>query len=217
MTSFTCFEHFGTVLTKLDEEDQGRLAAALILYGTQGIEPSLGGYLDAMFEALRNDIDNSVNAKSRNAGGRPRKASKPKVEESENGCFQEVETGVSKNENGGFSKRETGVSESAKPNISQASIGQAKVEERKGVRAKRERFSPPSLDDIKTFWQSERLRGSPDAFRDHYESCGWVIGKGKPMKDWKAAARNWSRRQSEWEGDKDAIDDRISALGTLAF
>jgi hypothetical protein len=34
-----------------------------------------------------------------------------------------------------------------------------------------------------------------DAFLDHYDSCGWVTGKGssKKLKDWKAAVRNWKR------------------------
>lgn len=28
-------------------------------------------------------------------------------------------------------------------------------------------------------------------FVDYYDSCGWVIGKGKPMKDWRASVRYW--------------------------
>ena len=32
----------------------------------------------------------------------------------------------------------------------------------------------------------------PEAFFDFYESKGWKIGRN-PMKDWKAAVRNWER------------------------
>ena len=35
------------------------------------------------------------------------------------------------------------------------------------------------------------------AFHDHYESVGWVVGK-KKMKDWKAAARGWARREAQY-------------------
>ena len=37
-----------------------------------------------------------------------------------------------------------------------------------------------------------------DRFFDHYETCGWVVGKNKPMKDWKAAVRQWIRRLGEF-------------------
>ena len=34
-------------------------------------------------------------------------------------------------------------------------------------------------------------------FLDHYESNGWLVGKN-PMKDWKAAIRNWKRNSSKF-------------------
>ena len=37
------------------------------------------------------------------------------------------------------------------------------------------------------------------AFLDHYEANGWVQGKGKPIKNWKAAIRNWNRREPEFD------------------
>ncbi len=35
-------------------------------------------------------------------------------------------------------------------------------------------------------------------FFDFYERNGWVQGKGKPIKDWKAAVRNWHSRTKEY-------------------
>ena len=35
-----------------------------------------------------------------------------------------------------------------------------------------------------------------DAFIDFYASKDWMIGRNK-MKDWKAAVRNWNRRDSQ--------------------
>ncbi len=32
-----------------------------------------------------------------------------------------------------------------------------------------------------------------DYFIDKYEACGWVLGNGNPMKNWKAVIRNWAR------------------------
>jgi hypothetical protein len=33
-------------------------------------------------------------------------------------------------------------------------------------------------------------------FADHFEACGWRVGAGtgKPIRDWRAALRNWKRR-----------------------
>lgn len=35
----------------------------------------------------------------------------------------------------------------------------------------------------------------PERFVDYYSSNGWKVGKN-PMRDWKAAVRAWSRRDS---------------------
>lgn len=30
-------------------------------------------------------------------------------------------------------------------------------------------------------------------FCDYYASVGWTVGRNKPMKDWRAAARRWAK------------------------
>jgi hypothetical protein len=58
---------------------------------------------------------------------------------------------------------------------------------------KRPRFEKPSLNDVKAYCQERRNRVNPEQFIDHYEANGWVQGKGKPIRDWKAAVRTWER------------------------
>ena len=56
----------------------------------------------------------------------------------------------------------------------------------------RKRFEKPTIEEI-TAYCKERGNGiDAHGFFDYYESKGWVIGKS-PMKDWKAAVRNWER------------------------
>lgn len=56
---------------------------------------------------------------------------------------------------------------------------------------------PGAVEDVRDYWNAKGLRGSPDAFHDHFVSVGWRTGKGpgKPIKDWQAAARTWSARE----------------------
>ena len=205
MTSFTCFDHFGTVLEQVPEEYRGDLASAIILYGTKGIEPELDWQLMGMFEGLRNDIDNSVNAKNKNRGGRPKKTGDT---EEENGGFANSETHVSETENP--------CSEKSKPKLSQSKLSQTKLD-KENRRANRAKFSPPSLSEVNQFWMDENLRGSPEAFFDYFTAQGWKLSNGNAMKDWKAAARNWSRRQDKWEGGQGVSDYVERTVGDVAF
>ena len=57
------------------------------------------------------------------------------------------------------------------------------------------RFVKPSYDELTAYIRLKNLNVDASAFLDFYESVGWKIGT-KPMKDWKAACRTWSRRDS---------------------
>jgi hypothetical protein len=59
-------------------------------------------------------------------------------------------------------------------------------------RERASRFAPPSLSDVQEY--GKEIPGlDAAAFFDFYASKGWKVGSA-PMKDWKAAARNWRRR-----------------------
>lgn len=101
---FTWFPKLTHVILSVpDTCDRGTLITAIAEYGTFGTEPNLEYPLSAIFEAVREDIDNSANARGNNKGGRPRKETQ--VSEVENGGLEvseTCETGVSQTENGGF-------------------------------------------------------------------------------------------------------------------
>ena len=56
------------------------------------------------------------------------------------------------------------------------------------------RFVAPSLADVIAYKSEKSLTIDPEQFIDFYESKGWIVGKSK-MRDWKAAARGWSKRE----------------------
>lgn len=54
-------------------------------------------------------------------------------------------------------------------------------------------FEAPTLLEVLEYAASkhpEWPREDVERWYRHFESCGWVIGKNKPMKDWKSAASN---------------------------
>jgi hypothetical protein len=62
-------------------------------------------------------------------------------------------------------------------------------------RVKERTDKPADVAEAKGYWSEAQLHGLPEAFYDYFESNGWRTRQG-PLKDWKAAARNWSRRES---------------------
>ena len=68
-----------------------------------------------------------------------------------------------------------------------------KEKEMKGARRARARFSPPSADDVSAYATERGLDIDAAAFVDFYAAKGWKVGTS-PMRDWRAAVRNWCRR-----------------------
>ena len=59
----------------------------------------------------------------------------------------------------------------------------------------RKRFVKPDLEEIREFCFEKNINIDVDRFFNYYESKGWKVGVS-PMKDWKAAVRNWAKNDS---------------------
>lgn len=62
--------------------------------------------------------------------------------------------------------------------------------------AKRERFVPPSAEEVQEYCDSRNNGITGEEFVDFYASKGWKIGK-ESMKDWKAAVRTWEQKRKK--------------------
>lgn len=47
---------------------------------------------------------------------------------------------------------------------------------------------------------------------DHYEANGWVQGRGKPIKDWKAAVRTWEKNGINSRGSPKAANGKFDGI-----
>ena len=218
VAKFTWFSKMTEALMSCpDDETRGKLARAIAEYGTYGTEPDLGWPLAGIFAVLREDIDNSVNARVNNRGGRPSKrdakecdgAGDETPDHAVDDDPEKAETGVSDNGNGGFEvseKAETGVSgsgEEAEPLLIYQSIpyqskpNQTNPDQTKGHKARggAARFRAHTVGEVADYAAQAGLSLDAGRFCDFYGSKGWTVGKS-PMRDWRAAARNWAREEA---------------------
>ena len=204
---FTWFPKLTATAAKVPEAQRGALLWALALYGTTGEEPSLEWPLDAIFESLREDIDNSKRAiDAGKTGGRGRRKGST---ESGKAPFEECETPLSEIENPPFEDcayEETGLSEtgnggleSAEPKPYQSTPNHTKP--------KRERrFVPPTVEEVRELCERRGYTFDPEAFVAFYESKGWMVGRN-PMKSWPAACATWQKREEPPRARKEEDDE----------
>ena len=65
------------------------------------------------------------------------------------------------------------------------------------VREPAKKFQKPTIEQIRAYCKEAGKDIDAEAFFDFYEAKGWVVGRA-PMKDWKAAVRNWAKNESQF-------------------
>lgn len=59
------------------------------------------------------------------------------------------------------------------------------------------RFIPPTVEEVAAYCRKHGYDIDAEAFVSYYTANGWVQGRGRPIKDWKACVRTWVARQKE--------------------
>lgn len=213
---FTWFPKFTRMLVSLPNDIKVEMLDAVMLYGTDGIEPNFNGdeVKKALFEGFREDIDASVKARTGNKGGRPSKEnpSKNRGLESENPRFEDKNRGL-ENGNGGLeSKNPSLYNNTIQNNTEHNNTKQEKEKEKEKPKTQNPRFAPPSLSEIEdyfTVYATEKgyaIDNTPAKFFNFYTSNGWKVGKNA-MKDWKAALRGWIARDKSEKSNVQTLEN----------
>lgn len=194
---FYFYRSYFEAAMKMQPQEQFALLKGIADYALNGVVPNFTGIADAVFTIIKPILDKEAsdfgNGKK---GGRPKK---------ENG---DKNGGLKGGFNGGFSNSETPSETKEKETITKTDTETDKRTEEKGIVAVApapviKRFVKPTLLELQQYCQEARLHINCDSFLDYYDAKGWRVGS-QPMKDWKAAARNWARRQQEQ--DKPSAD-----------
>ena len=80
--------------------------------------------------------------------------------------------------------------------------------------SKTKKFTPPTVEEVKEYITSRTNVGEthpvdPERFVDYYTVNGWMQGKGKPIKDWKACVRTWEQNAKyKFNGNSTPLSDK---------
>ena len=60
------------------------------------------------------------------------------------------------------------------------------------------RFVPPTVEEVQAYCRERGNQVDAQRFCDFYTANGWCQGRGKPIKDWRAAVRTWEREEGHY-------------------
>ena len=190
----------------LPEELKGTFLRYIYEYGINEIEPELSGLELTVWLKIKRRIDDDVSAyerkvlnlkQNRNRTTTDAKSTAPTenrtdTERTPNGHRTENTTEEEK-PNG---DRTDSVSVNVSVNDTECvSVAETPAEPAPEPAPTRKRFVKPKLEEIREFCFEKNINIDVDRFFNYYESKGWKVGVS-PMKDWKAAVRNWAKNDS---------------------
>ncbi len=186
--SFPIYLDYSKAVNKLSDAEAGQLFKALLVYADSGQEPQLEGSLYAVFAIMQNQLDRDTEKYTQKCerlrqngakGGRPNK---------EPNGNQEKPNGFSKKPK----KPDTDtVTDTDTDTVTDSNIGESGADKP----PTRSRFVPPKVEEVRSYCVENGYPIDPERFIDYYTANGWTQGKGKKIKDWKAAVRTWARRE----------------------
>lgn len=181
-SSFVLYHDIRAPLELLSDEERGKLFLALLDYSEYGAVPAFNGALQMAFAFIRTALDRDADAweakreKRREAGsigGKQR---------------------VANQANATFAKQNQANQAVPVPVPVPAPVPVRESKASKPPRAPR--FTPPSVEEVKAYCQERRNGVDAQRFVDFYEANGWTQGRGKTIKDWRAAVRTWERGEN---------------------
>jgi len=84
------------------------------------------------------------------------------------------------------------------------------INNNKEIKIKNKYFKKPKIEEVVNYCLERKNNIDAEAFYDFYESKDWMVGKSK-MKDWKAAIRNWERREKNNPKKMSKLHSQINA------
>lgn len=192
------FRNMRDIIKSVPRELQLELREAIEDYVFDGVEPT-----DWAFKAIIQSIKPSLEYIGR---GAPKGNQNAKKEVNNDFCYEENQI-KQKNQ----IKQLNGIDfiETKKQEAKAETKEETETKDKKNnltVITKNQNFKKPTIDEIDTYCRESENYIDVGRFYDFYESKGWKVGKS-PMKDWRAAVRNWARSQKPAPASRKTADD----------
>lgn len=172
MTGFIFQDEYLERLAKLSDQELGRLVRALAIYHATGEQQELAGLESIAYDFIKVDIDRIDDKYAAKCDTNRNNRQRSSTNDNER---ERTTTNVPKDKDK--------VKDKDKEN--DLSV----------IKEKRQRFSPPTADEVKAYCKERENHVDPQRFVDFYTAKGWRVGNN-PMKDWKAAVRTWEQRDN---------------------
>lgn len=204
-------------IKRLDAAEKGRLFEAILDYGEFGVVPELDGALGVAWDFIQPKLDRDSGRYDRQVEQRKyavfsRELSKRGLEKID----FETWKGLSDIERDRLMSDDTVryPTSTSNPNLQlQPTTSTPTGVAKQVAKPPRSRFAPPTVDQVKAYCSENGYTLDADRFVDYYASNGWRVGKN-PMKDWKAAVRNWATKEKGNPG-KPHYESGIDRLARL--
>jgi len=80
------------------------------------------------------------------------------------------------------------------------------------------RFKRPTAEEAQEYATEAKLDVTVADFFNHYDKVGWVCGKARtPMKDWRAAMRQWSSQQGRYPQSGTGLQQTMTKQPNLSM
>lgn len=201
--TFVMYGDIEEVVDSMEDADIAQLYKAILHYANHGVVDHLTPVADIAFRFVKVRMDRDkkrwneikeIRRAAGSAGGKQKQANATKSKQSVANQAVNVNVNDNVNVNGNVINRES-----------------------KADKPPRARFQPPTESEaIAYFAEQGSSEQEAQSFIDHYMANGWKQGGKAQIKDWKAAARNWIRRSSEFGVSKPAEKAAAKAKSTYA-
>lgn len=192
------------VYKKLDYESIGKLHLAAVLYAANGEEPDFEDdfALELAWAFIKPRIDDDAKRYDEVVDGRKAAAearwSKSKTPDANDANASEECKCNAKHANASVAMQTVQTmpttTTTANTTTTTTTTTNTTVEGAKAPNARAStRFTPPTPEEVTVYAKEHGYQVDGQRFCDFYASKGWKVGT-TPMKDWKAAVRNWATR-----------------------
>ena len=184
-------------IKRLTTEEKGQLFEAILDYGEFGSFPNFDDRLGIAWDFIQPKLDRDTELYGHKVTQRQYAVYVREARKRDHAQIPFDEwVDLSDNEKNRLLSADIGSYPTSTPTPTSASTSTDNIGADSRPTTTQQRFKPPSADDVRAYATEKGYTIDPEAFVDYYTANGWRLGKNS-MKDWKAAVRIWTRKDSK--------------------